>query len=135
MLSCFPDSDNGETKEKNNRKRLSYICFKKLHYFECSTLLGSNLISVLLIFTKIFVVRRVEIKLANDHNHILGGRSVTKLQVPSGCAQTGAPDWDVKIAPHMCVFQGERCTSNLVPPVLCTQTPTYTLNFLFYLFA
>lgn len=71
MLSCFPDSDNGETKEKNNRKRLSYICFKKLHYFECSTFLGSNLISVLLIFTKIFVIRRVEVKLANDHNHIL----------------------------------------------------------------
>lgn len=29
MLSCFPDSDNGEAKKKNKRKRFSYICFQK----------------------------------------------------------------------------------------------------------
>lgn len=37
MLSCFPDLDNGEAQKKNNTKRLSCICFKKLHYFEFST--------------------------------------------------------------------------------------------------
>lgn len=46
ILSCFPDSDNGDAKKKN-RKRLSYICFKKWCYFEFRAFFGqiSSLLS------------------------------------------------------------------------------------------
>lgn len=74
-LSCFPDSDNGETKKKNNRKRLSYICFKILCYFEWSNLffpfLGQISSLFLQFWQKYLQEKRIRTKRPNDPIHLL----------------------------------------------------------------
>lgn len=73
-LSCFPDLDNGGVKKKNNRKRLSYICFKNLCYFESSNLLSffGQISSLFLQFCQKYLwENRIGTKRPKDPIHLL----------------------------------------------------------------
>lgn len=125
MLSCFPDLDNGETKKKNNRKRLSSICFlKNCIILNLVPFSESNLISVLSVFIEIYMGKTVGIKVTNDQIHIFQRLFRVKSRPCTMCSNK-AHNQNIKDgATHARV--GESFTPNSAPLEGCTEAHSHT---------
>lgn len=134
MLSCFPDLDNGEAKKKNNRKRLSSICFlKNCIILNLVPFSESNLISVLLVFIEIYMGKIVGIKVANDQIHIFQRLFRGKIQtLHNMLKQSSQPEHKRHSYTHVC--GRESFTPNSAPLEGCTEAHSHTCLVFYFTF-
>lgn len=134
MLSCFPDLDNGEAKKKNNRKRLSSICFlKNCIILNLVPFSESNLISILLVFIEIYMGKTVGIKVANDQIHVFQRLFRGKIQtLHNMLKQSSQPEHKRHSYTRVC--GRESFTPNSAPLEGCTEAHSHTYLVFYFTF-